>query len=173
MHEARLFIDAEWVDGEERSAVLDKFRDEPIATLHHASAAQVGKATRAVAEAQRQGPLAPYERFEILRRASDLLLERKDEFVRALVAEGGFTLSDSAGEVQRGSQTLLLCAEEAKRIHGEVVPLDGAPGVSGRLGFTVRRPVGVVCAITPFNSPLNTVAAQDRARRSPPATASC
>ena len=55
-------------------------------------------------------------------------------------------------------QTLLLSAEEAKRLTGDVVPMDGAPGVSGRIGFTVRRPVGVVAAITPFNSPLNTVA---------------
>jgi acyl-CoA reductase-like NAD-dependent aldehyde dehydrogenase len=157
VHDVRLFIDGRWVDGEERSPVLDKYRGEPIATLHHASAAQVGEATRAVASAQRSGTLPPYERFEILRGASALLLERNDEFVRTLVAEGGFTLSDSAREVERASQTLLLSAEEAKRIHGEMVPLDGAPGVNGRLAFTVRRPVGVVCAITPFNAPLNTV----------------
>ena len=53
---------------------------------------------------------------------------------------------------------MILSAEEAKRIHGDMVPLDGAPGVTNRIGFTIRVPVGVVCAITPFNSPLNTVA---------------
>jgi succinate-semialdehyde dehydrogenase/glutarate-semialdehyde dehydrogenase len=52
---------------------------------------------------------------------------------------------------------MTVSAEEAKRIHGEVVPVHGAPGAVGRLAFTVRHPLGVVCAITPFNSPLNTV----------------
>jgi acyl-CoA reductase-like NAD-dependent aldehyde dehydrogenase len=75
-----------------------------------------------------------------------------------IVAETGFTVSDANGEVDRCFQTLLLSAEEAKRVHGEMVPLDGAPGQAHRLGFTIRVPRGVVVAITPFNSPLNTVA---------------
>jgi succinate-semialdehyde dehydrogenase/glutarate-semialdehyde dehydrogenase len=156
MHEARLYIDGEWVDGERRTPVLDKFTEQPAAELHHASAAQVAAATRAVAAAQREHTLTPYERYTVLSRASELLAERADAFVRTLVEEGGFTLSDSAREVERGGQTLLLSAEEAKRIHGEVVPLNGAPGGNGRLAFTVRRPVGVVCASTPFYAPVNT-----------------
>ncbi len=55
-------------------------------------------------------------------------------------------------------QTFHLSAEEARRFGGEMVPLEGAPQQAGRLGFTLRVPLGVVCAITPFNAPLNTVA---------------
>src|SRR5262249_38114822 len=59
---------------------------------------------------------------------------------------------------RRALQTLRLSAEEARRLVGEMVPLDGAPQQKGRLGFTIPVPLGVVCAITPFNAPLNTVA---------------
>jgi succinate-semialdehyde dehydrogenase/glutarate-semialdehyde dehydrogenase len=72
--------------------------------------------------------------------------------------EAGFTASDAGGEVRRCIQTLKLCAEEARRLAGEVIPLAGAPQQAGRIGFTLRVPLGVVAAITPFNSPLNTVA---------------
>jgi succinate-semialdehyde dehydrogenase/glutarate-semialdehyde dehydrogenase len=72
--------------------------------------------------------------------------------------EAGFTASDATGEMRRCIQTLKLSAEEARRLAGEVVPLAGAPNQAGRVGFTLRVPLGVVAAITPFNSPLNTVA---------------
>jgi succinate-semialdehyde dehydrogenase/glutarate-semialdehyde dehydrogenase len=81
-----------------------------------------------------------------------------DDFVRAMQMEAGFTASDAAGEVRRCKETLRLSAEEARRLAGEVIPLAGAPQQSGRIGFTMRVPLGVVLAITPFNSPLNTVA---------------
>jgi succinate-semialdehyde dehydrogenase/glutarate-semialdehyde dehydrogenase len=72
--------------------------------------------------------------------------------------EAGFTQSDASGEVRRCLQTLKLSAEEARRLAGDVIPLAGAPQQAGRMGFTLRVPLGVVLAITPFNSPLNTVA---------------
>ena len=81
-----------------------------------------------------------------------------DDFVRCMQMEAGFTASDAAGEVRRCTQTLRLSAEEARRLAGDVIPLAGAPQQAGRLGFTLRVPLGVVLAITPFNSPLNTVA---------------
>jgi succinate-semialdehyde dehydrogenase/glutarate-semialdehyde dehydrogenase len=84
--------------------------------------------------------------------------DRRAELLATIVAESGFTISDAGGEVDRCIQTLLLSGEEAKRVHGEMVPIDGASGQSHRLAFTLRVPRGVVAAITPFNSPLNTVA---------------
>ena len=160
LHQARSFVAGEWVDGDERSEVLDKYRGEPVAVLHHASAEQVGRATRAVAAAQRRDVLPPYERFELLCRASELLLERREAFVAALVAEGGFTLGDSAREVERAAETLLLCAEEAKRIHGEVVPLDGAHGRLGAARLHGQTPPGGRRVLPSHRSthPLNTVA---------------
>ncbi len=80
--------------------------------------------------------------------------ERKEELALIMVGEVGKVLKDARGEVDRGIQTLIASAEEAKRIAGEGVPL-GQPGFDGKIAFTIRVPVGVVGAITPFNFPLN------------------
>ncbi len=158
MIEARLFYDGKWCDGERTVPLLDKYDGGTVATVHEAGAEQVAAALRAVADGQRDCALAPYDRYRILARAAELVTQRRDRFVTTVVKDSGFTVSDAGREVDRAAQTLLISAEEAKRIHGEVVPFDGAPGWSGRLGFTTRHPLGVVAAITPFNSPLNTVA---------------
>ena len=81
-----------------------------------------------------------------------------DDLVSTMQAEAGFTASDATGEVRRCIQTLKLSAEEARRLAGDVIPIAGAPQQAGRMAFTLRVPLGIVVAITPFNSPLNTVA---------------
>lgn len=154
MTTARLFIDGDWTDGERTATVEHKFTGEPLAEVAQASAAQV---TEAVAALQRAPVIPPYERFEILTHAAQLVAERREQLRATIIAESGFTVGDADGEIGRAVQTLRLSGEEATRLAGEMVPLDGAPGVRDRLGFTIRVPVGVVCAITPFNSPLNTV----------------
>lgn len=154
----QLFLDGSWVDGEGVAAVADKFTGAVVAELALAGPAQVRQAVAALAAGQRTDTPSPYQRYEILTRAARLVTERRAALTDLMVAESGFTLDDVAGEIDRAAQTLRLCGEEATRIAGEMVPLDGAPGVRDRLGFTIRRPVGVVCAITPFNSPLNTPA---------------
>lgn len=154
----RMWIEGEWVDGEAGTAPLEqKYTGEVLAEVAQASSDQVTRAVGSLHEAARRDIIPPYQRFEILSRASALVAERRQELRDLIVAESGFTHGDADGEVTRAIQTLRLSAEEATRLAGEMVPLDGAPGVSGRLGFTMRYPVGVVCAITPFNSPLNTV----------------
>jgi succinate-semialdehyde dehydrogenase/glutarate-semialdehyde dehydrogenase len=157
MRQARLLIDGEWVDGTSTSDLLDKYSGVVIARVHEADQAQVDRAVAGVATAQRNESFPHYQRFEVLSQAATLLEQRVD-LVDAIVDDTGFTVADARREVSRAVQTLQISGEEAKRIHGEMVPLHGAPGVTGRLAFTVRHPVGVVCAITPFNSPLNTVA---------------
>lgn len=153
-----LIIDGAPVHGDVTYPVFDKFNGTILAQVSRASRAQVADAVQSAMRAFKTRPLSPYERYTILRRAAALLVERKSAFVESIVAEAGFTISDAGAEVARAEQTLLLSGEEAKRLHGEMVPLDGAPDVTNRIGFTIRVPVGVVCAITPFNSPLNTVA---------------
>lgn len=159
MQTVPLFIGGDWTtEGETTSPAVDPFRGETIAEVVEASAAQVDRAVRHLEDRfAAKGPIHPYERYRILARASELIDERRDDLVRAIVSESGFTVQDATGEVNRAVQTLLLSGEEAKRLHGDVVPFEGAPGVTGRVGYTIRRPIGVVCAITPFNSPLNTV----------------
>lgn len=153
-----MYIDGEWVASERSFIVTDKFTGEPIATVSSALREQVSQAVSAAASAFARSHPTPYARYEWLHRAAELVQSRRKPFTETIVAESGFTVSDADSEISRAVQTLLGCAEEAKRIAGEVVPVDGAPGQEHRLAFTLRVPVGVVCAITPFNSPLNTVA---------------
>ena len=83
------------------------------------------------------------------------LKENKDELAELLTNEVGKPINESVVEVNRSFETLKLSAEEAKRIYGETVPLDGGINGKGFFAFTQRVPLGVVAAITPFNYPLN------------------
>ena len=140
-----LLIDGEWVEGAgERVTVHDKFRLQPHATLTTADAAQVRRAVDVAHAAFRRGAPVAYERGAVLERAAVLMEQRLDDFVRTMQIEAGFTQSDASGEVRRCIQTLKLSAEEARRLAGDVIPLAGAPGQAGRLGFTLRVPLGVV-----------------------------
>jgi succinate-semialdehyde dehydrogenase/glutarate-semialdehyde dehydrogenase len=143
-------------DGAFTFEVLDRFTLKPIAQVPRATRAEVDSAVATARCSFREHALDPYRRFEILKRASELIEERRAQFAETMMAEGGFTISDVTNEINRTVQTMLLCAEEAKRITGEIVPIEGAPGQAHRMAFTIRVPRGVVCAITPFNAPLNT-----------------
>lgn len=138
--------------------VLDKFRLTPVAAGHEASPDQVTRMIDVAQAAFRKGAPGPHERGAILDRAADILATRADEVKKIIQLESGFTGSDCAGEVNRCIETLRLSANEARELRGEVIPIEGAPGQSGRIAYTMRVPLGVVLAITPFNAPLNTVA---------------
>ncbi len=157
LKECRLLIGGQWVAGVETFPVKDKFTGETVAQAHKPSRAQVAEAVKAAKDAFEARPLDAQARYSLLSAAARLLEERREAFIQSITADTGFTTSDAAGEVGRAMQTLTLSAEEAKRIHGEMVPVETAPGQGTRIGYTIRVPVGVVCAITPFNSPLNTV----------------
>jgi succinate-semialdehyde dehydrogenase/glutarate-semialdehyde dehydrogenase len=155
----RLLIDGQWVAGEgETITVLDKYRLTPFTTVNAASPAQAAKMIDCAHAAFKAGPPSGYDRGMILERAAGLVEARLQDFVAAMQAEAGFTAADAGGEARRCIQTLRLSGEEARRLSGDVIPFDGAPQQAGRLAFTLRVPLGVVAAITPFNSPLNTVA---------------
>lgn len=101
--------------------------------------------------------LTAWQRYEILHQFSGLIKRHFDEFVELISLESGKTVKDAAVEVNRSYQTFLLSAEEAKRINGEILPIDAAAGMVKGLGLVVREPIGLVVAITPFNYPLNLV----------------
>lgn len=154
-----VLIGGDWLECPERLQVRDKFTGEVVGTVGRATRELTARAVSAAAHAFRTEQFPPYRRYEVMTRAAQLLGERRDEVIRTMVAESGFTPGDCATELGRCVQTLLLSGEEAKRITGEMIPVQGAPGQDPRkLAFTLRMPLGVVCAITPFNSPLNTVA---------------
>ncbi|MCB0878132.1 MAG: aldehyde dehydrogenase family protein [Thermoleophilia bacterium] len=99
----------------------------------------------------------PHERAEVLERAVVLLGERADAFAESISAEAGKPITIAAGEVERAIDTLRYAAIEARTLAGDVVPMAGTSAGAGTVGITLRLPVGVVAAITPFNFPLNLV----------------
>ncbi len=153
-----LLIGGAWVPGIDRAAVLDKYRNAPWAEVALPSREQVTQGVEAAERAFRGSTLDAHARGAILDRAAALVEARADELSEIMRAEAGFTRHDAAGEIRRCGATFRLCAEEARGFRGDMVPVEGAGGQTGRIGFTLRVPLGVVCAITPFNAPLNTVA---------------
>jgi acyl-CoA reductase-like NAD-dependent aldehyde dehydrogenase len=120
---------------------------------------------RAVASARAQfvpvaagaDPLPAHERAAVLDRAAALLDQRREQFARTIAAEAAKPLKTARVEAGRAVDTFRFSAAEARTLAGDVVPLGAsAPGV-GKLGFTLRVPIGVVGAISPFNFPLNLV----------------
>ncbi len=154
----RLLIAGQWQDGADTALVMDKYRLVAWRQVQLPSREQVRDSVAAADAAYRASTLDANTRGAILDRTAQILERRSDELVSILQAEAGFTRHDAAGEIRRCAITFRLSAEEARRFGGEMVPMEGAPGQTGRLGFTLRVPLGVVCAITPFNAPLNTVA---------------
>ena len=155
----KMYIGGHWVDRDEKVPVINPYSGSQVDTVPRGSAADVDAAvTSAVAGAAVMADVPAYQRYTILKKAADLLAERTPEFARTITMEEGKTLAEATAEVGRAVQTMTLSAEESKRLHGETVPLDAAPGIGAHLlGFTVRVPCGVVAAISPFNFPLNLV----------------
>ncbi|HLV28789.1 MAG TPA: aldehyde dehydrogenase family protein [Burkholderiaceae bacterium] len=150
-------IDGKWIEPVETVTVLDKYTGTPIAEVGEASTLQVEQAVT-VARQAADGPIPdPMSRARSLRKAADLLESRRAAVATLLTAEAGFPIADAQNEIDRAIVTLNLSAEAGLRLVGDMVPFAASPGAHRRIGFTQRFPVGVVCAITPFNSPLNTV----------------
>ncbi len=155
---AKLLIGGQWLEGRSTLPVFDKFTGDLIGEVDCPSLEQVNAAVTSARESFERNKLDPYERYRIICKSADLIEKRRSEFVQIIVAEAGFPISDGENEVSRAVQTFLTSAEEGKRLAGEVIPIDGAPGNAHRMAFTIRVPRGVVCGISSFNSPLNMVA---------------
>ena len=152
-----LLINGEWIETSESFPVLDKFSGEAFARVCQADPELADRAVALAAKALDAGPPPPHARAEVLYAAARLIEGYRSRLVEAMVSEAGFTTVDAGTEVSRAKLTLELSAETAKHFAGHVVPFGAHPGSENRIGFTLRDPIGVVCAITPFNSPLNTV----------------
>jgi acyl-CoA reductase-like NAD-dependent aldehyde dehydrogenase len=139
--------------------VRDKYSGDVIGEVPIADAKAVDAAVQEARDVFPAWSATPaHERARILRRAADLIAERRHAFVQTIAREAGKALKHADGEVARAVETFTFSAEEAKRIHGETVPMDASAAGAGRVGFYLRMPLGVVGAITPFNFPLNLVA---------------
>lgn len=151
----QILIAGEWVDADERKDVMHPYDGSTVGSIPLASTTQVTEAIEAADIAYRESTLSAYQRYELLTAAADALAERSDEVATIITSEQGKPLNEARTEVDRAVQTLRLSGEEAKRLFGEYIPMDGQKGFAKDHCFTQREPVGVVAAITPFNFPLN------------------
>jgi acyl-CoA reductase-like NAD-dependent aldehyde dehydrogenase len=129
-----------------------------VGTVESHTAADVDAAVRAGANALATEPLPAWRRAEFCDTAARLLTERTEEFARTIAAEAAKPLKTARIEAQRAASTFIFSAAEARKLAGEMVPMDASDVGEGKLGFTLRKPIGVVGGITPFNFPLNLVA---------------
>lgn len=154
----RLLIAGEWVATQQALPVLNPWDESVIAEVPIADEAVVDAAiSTAESGAKEMRRLPAHARADILFRTARLIADNADEFTESIVLECGKPRKQAVVEVGRAVETIQLAAEEAKRIHGETVPLDACRGSERRRGFFIRQPLGVIAAITPFNFPLNLV----------------
>ena len=153
----KLLLDGEWIETGEWIEVRSPYSDEVVGRVPKAGAAHVRQAVDAAARALDE-PLPAHRRAEILVRVAGALGRRHDEVARTICEEAAKPLKAARVEASRAMSTFTFAAVEARRLSGETVPMDAAQAGEGQLAFTVRVPIGVVGAITPFNFPLNLVA---------------
>src|SRR5579864_2081680 len=167
----KMYVGTEWVDKPKTIAVTNPFDGSQVDTVPKADADDIERAlATATRGARAMRRLTGYERYQILRKAADLMAQRTEDLARTITLEEGKIIGEARFEVSRATEIIALSAEEAKRQYGETIALDGAPGVTQqKFGFTVRVPCGVVLGISPFNFP-STWSATRWPRRSPPAT---
>lgn len=151
-----MLIGSDWVKTDASRTVTLPFDGTPVGTVYDADAAVVERAIKAAqAGAAAMASLTQYERAELLERMRNLLERDVEEFGNLICLETGKPIREARAEADRAIQTLRASADEARRLHGEMIPMDSAPIGKGRWGITVREPLGVIGAITPFNVPLN------------------
>ncbi|WP_260631251.1 aldehyde dehydrogenase family protein [Bacillus sp. S/N-304-OC-R1] len=155
----KLFMNGEWIEASHYVQLSSPYSGKEIAEIPAATVEEVDMGLEAAFNARKTMAVMPsHQRAQILEKVVFLLEKRADEAAEIIATEAAKPISAAKAEVARTIQTYKFAAEEAKRIHGETIPLDAAPGGEGRLAYTVREPIGVIVAITPFNFPMNLVA---------------
>ena len=159
MDRKKLFVGGRWIETEKYVPLMAPYSKEVIAEIPEADESHVEAAIESARGASAEMAEMPaHQRSAILGRLVSLLEQRAEEAARIIALEAAKPVTTAKGEVARAIQTYRFSAEEAKRIAGETVPMDAAPGGENRIAYTVREPLGVIGAITPFNFPLNLVA---------------
>jgi acyl-CoA reductase-like NAD-dependent aldehyde dehydrogenase len=158
MKESKMLIGGAWVAGAEYFEVRNPYNGDLLAKVPEASPENVQRAVSTARKFFKEEKIAAYRRSEILENTSWLITRNKEDLAINISMESGKPIRSSRNEVDRAVQTFKFAAEEAKRVGGELVPMDAAPGYEKHFGFYIREPVGVVAALTPFNFPLNLVA---------------
>ncbi|MCB0101719.1 MAG: aldehyde dehydrogenase family protein [Anaerolineales bacterium] len=157
--EYKLLIDGEWIGSGAPLEVKNKYDGSLVGVVPTATKDDLNRAIEAAQRTEDvMADMPAYKRAEILQRTAVLIRERAEDIAKTVAAEAGKALKFARAEVERAATVFVIAAEEAKRLHGETIPLDAVPAGEGYFGFWTRRPVGVIAAISPFNFPINLVA---------------
>jgi len=151
-----LYIDGEFVQSGQPLTVTNPFDGTPAGSTWLASADDLERAIVAAQTAFRTFGTTPvFDRVDLLKQLAAKLKERRLDVIDLIVREAGKPVGEATVEVDRGVFTIETAAEEAKRIQGDVIPLDLLPSSKGRFGIVRRFPIGPIAGISPFNFPLN------------------
>lgn len=154
-----LLVGSEWRETPNRLPVTNPYSGDPIADVSLAGPQDVEEA---ITLSQRSfltlARSSSYTRATALQRLAAKVTEQREALAQTICLESGKPVTDARREVDRAIQTFSIACEEAKRVPGEVIPMDISPGMERRLGLCQRVPIGPVLCITPFNFPLNLVA---------------
>src|ERR687888_2328846 len=153
----RLLVGGEWIETGEWLEVRSPYSGEVVGRVAKGGAAEARRAIDA-AERAMDDQLPAHKRAEILVKVVAGLARRHEEAAQLICAEAGKPLKAARVEASRAMSTYTFAAVEARKLAGEMVPMDAAQAGTGKLAFTLREPIGVVAAISPFNFPLNLVA---------------
>ncbi len=155
----KLIIGGQETESSRTQKVFDKYTNQAIAEVFIAGQPETDLALSCAANARRvMADLPAHRRAEIIRKAAAILEGKKEELAVTIAREAGKPLRYSRAEVERCVENIEYISEEAKRIHGETMPIDAGKSGEGRVGHFERHPIGVVAAVTPFNFPLNLAA---------------
>jgi len=155
--ERKLLIGGDWVETGDWLEVLSPYDGALVGRVAKAGADEARRAVDAADLAMRE-PIPAHERATILDRVAALLSERADDAARTISAEAGKPMKAARVEAARAVSTYTMAAVEARKLAGDAVPMEASQAGVGKLAFTLRLPIGIVGAISPFNFPLNLVA---------------
>ncbi len=155
--ERGLLIGGEWVETGDWLEVRSPYDGSLVGRAAKGGAAETRRAVDAAERAMTE-PLPAHERAAILDRMARAVDERSEEVARTISAEAGKPMKAARVEASRAVSTFTMSAVEARKLAGDVVPMDASPAGTGKLAFTLRVPIGIVGAISPFNFPFNLVA---------------
>jgi acyl-CoA reductase-like NAD-dependent aldehyde dehydrogenase len=152
-----LLIDGEWVETGNWLEVRSPYSGDVVARVAKGGADETRRALDA-AERALANPLPAHKRAEILVKVAGLIGKRHEEVARTISDEAGKPIKTARVEASRAMSTYTFAAVEARKLAGEMIPMESAQAGEGKLGFTVRKPIGIIGAISPFNFPCNLVA---------------
>jgi acyl-CoA reductase-like NAD-dependent aldehyde dehydrogenase len=155
----RQYVGGEWRDGSDTRNIVSPYSGQAVGRVAVSADSDAEDAIARAEEAFNETRGLPsHVRHDILLAIREGIAARREEFAQGIVAEAGKPIRDARVEVDRAMLVFSLAAQEARRLGGEVIPLDLNAASEGRLGITRRVAAGPVAAMTPFNFPLNLVA---------------